>query len=103
MYGLPLNLFQHRAEQRISTPLGSPLTCVSPGVANFQCNNIFNHNLTLLILVLKAIYVKDCRSAVSFIPHSSELAPGLVLAAEITKVNVRPLRRVTYAEAREDR
>lgn len=30
---------------------------LAPGVANFECNNVFNHNLTLLIPMLKAIYV----------------------------------------------
>lgn len=31
-----------------------------PRVANFECYNLFNHDLTLLIAMLKAIYVKAC-------------------------------------------
>lgn len=33
---------------------------LAPGVANFECNNLFNHNLTLLISMLKAIYLRAC-------------------------------------------
>lgn len=37
---------------------GFSINMLTPVVANFECNNLFNHNLTLLIYVLKAIYVK---------------------------------------------